>query len=373
FESDNDPSASSATPFTTLVISNATIIGPIQNAGDVINSLYKRGANFKKNTQQNIHNSVIIGFPSGIMIDGSGCEGNADAGTLEVKNTILAGHTNNFEVAAGSTWDISSWFNTAGFGNSTLATSGDVMLKNPYNYSNPDLRPETGSPVLGAASFTDDDVSTGFTNVTYAGAFDGNVNWAACWTNWDPQNTDYSTPISGSITATTASFTYPSGSASLTITFENTSEGADEYFWDFGVSGIDTDTSTLETPTYTFPDTASYEVILIAAGCSADTTTLNVFAGTVAINDIDFIQSLAIYPNPAQNELNIQMFAGQNADATIQITDITGRVVAEKNSVVVHSGENSIKLDVSDLSNGMYMLNIFSETDKQSMKVIINK
>lgn len=47
------------------------------------------------------------------------------------------------------------------------------------------------------------------------------------------------------------------------VTFENYSYGSDEYYWDFGIDGITTDTSTEEYPTYVFPDTGVYEVMLI--------------------------------------------------------------------------------------------------------------
>ncbi len=45
--------------------------------------------------------------------------------------------------------------------------------------------------------------------------------------------------------------------------FQNTSFGGTNYFWDFGVEGIDTDVSTLFSPTYTFPAAGNYEVTLV--------------------------------------------------------------------------------------------------------------
>lgn len=55
-----------------------------------------------------------------------------------------------------------------------------------------------------------------------------------------------------------------SNCADLTIDFENDSYGTTEFYWDFGVDGINTDTSTLKEPTYTYPDTGSYNVMLVA-------------------------------------------------------------------------------------------------------------
>jgi hypothetical protein len=55
--------------------------------------------------------------------------------------------------------------------------------------------PRSGSPLLGAADFTDAFLNDPFfTKVTYAGAFAGDSDaddWTKGWANFDPQNTDY--------------------------------------------------------------------------------------------------------------------------------------------------------------------------------------
>lgn len=66
------------------------------------------------------------------------------------------------------------------------------------------------------------------------------------------------------------------------IKFNSASLNAISFNWDFGISGISTDTSSEVSPTYTFPDTGSYKVQLIVNknySC-ADTsyTTINVWA-----------------------------------------------------------------------------------------------
>ena len=49
-----------------------------------------------------------------------------------------------------------------------------------------------------------------------------------------------------------------------TLDFENNSINAEDYIWDFGVEGTDTDISTEFEPQFTFPDTGTYVVTLIA-------------------------------------------------------------------------------------------------------------
>ena len=48
-----------------------------------------------------------------------------------------------------------------------------------------------------------------------------------------------------------------------TVFFQNQSSGGFSYQWDFGVTGITTDVSTLQNPTYTYPDTGTYIVKLV--------------------------------------------------------------------------------------------------------------
>lgn len=50
----------------------------------------------------------------------------------------------------------------------------------------------------------------------------------------------------------------------LTVNFGNGSVNSTFYHWDFGVNGIDSDTSDLQFPTYTFPDSGTYAVVLVA-------------------------------------------------------------------------------------------------------------
>jgi hypothetical protein len=373
FESDNDAAGSSNTPITSGIVSNATIVGPIQTAGDVINVNYKRGAHLRRNTKLSIFNSVIMGYPSGLMIDGTASETSADEGDLEVKNTILAGNTNNFEISSSSTWDIAGWFTDPAYENATYTTSAEVLLNDPYNYLNPDLRPQDSSPLLGAASFDDPDLGA-MIPTSYIGAFDGVINWASCWTNWDPQNTDYSTPISGSTTATEAAFTYTGVVSTFTVNFANTSTGANDYYWDFGVSGIDTDTSSEINPSYTFPNAGSYDITLIAIGCSADTLnqTINVDS-VVGIHEQEMITTIAYYPNPVHDVFTIQAQMAVNGNVIYYITDITGNLVMRATEKELQQGANTIILDIRDLSDGIYFITLRSATEQKVIKIVKSK
>lgn len=60
------------------------------------------------------------------------------------------------------------------------------MLTDPFNLSNVNAMPASGSPLLTGASYTASNLSSSFFDKTgtYRGAF-GTTNWMACWTNFD--------------------------------------------------------------------------------------------------------------------------------------------------------------------------------------------
>jgi hypothetical protein len=191
FESDNDATGSTNNPLTHAIISNATIAGPKVTSSTTTNANYKRGAHIRRNSQECIYNAVLMGYPSGLMIDGASCEASATADILQVKNTIISGCTNNFEVATGSTFDISGWFNNAANGNNTYTANTDVMLTDAFNLAGPNPLPTAGSPALSGASFSYSNLADAFfTPVTYRGAF-GDTDWTAGWANWNPNATAY--------------------------------------------------------------------------------------------------------------------------------------------------------------------------------------
>ncbi len=188
-EHDNDANGSSATPFTSPVITNISIFGPLATSSTTINSNYKRANHLRRNTHTKVFNSVFAGFPTGLLIDGSACEANADAGDLKVRNNVYSGVGTLTAVVSGSTWNISSFFTSNG--NTQLTNNSELGVVDAFNLSSPNFTLTSGSILATGASFTDTEVQDGFfTTVPYKGAF-GTEDWTAGWTNWDPQNTTY--------------------------------------------------------------------------------------------------------------------------------------------------------------------------------------
>ncbi|MEO6168141.1 MAG: fibronectin type III domain-containing protein [Chitinophagales bacterium] len=204
FESDNDATGTANTPGTLPVFSNMTIIGPLETLASSFNANFKRGEHVRRNSSLSVYNSLIMGWPVGLLIDGTSTEANAAANNLQFQNNYLSGNTTNLAVNAGSTFDINSYFISQG-GNATYVNNSSINLIDAFNLTNPNFLPQAGSPALSGASFSNSRLTNPFfTSDSYVGAF-GSSDWTKVWANFDPNNTVYATSVAINLAPTLTS------------------------------------------------------------------------------------------------------------------------------------------------------------------------
>lgn len=189
FESDNDATGSDNTPRTRAVFSNVTIDAGADSATNVN---YRRGAHIRRNSHEYIYNSILLGYPVGVLIDGSNTEANVLADTLFQNNIVAATRTDNWITTTPESSSVEDLLRNDA-GNKFYTGNKGVKLTGPYKLKNPDFRPQSTSPALKQASFNHVGLNDPFfTSVKYKGAFDANNDWTDTWANWDPVSTDYS-------------------------------------------------------------------------------------------------------------------------------------------------------------------------------------
>lgn len=275
FESDNDGAGSANNPKTKPVFSNMTLVGPAFTPTTTYDPNFRRGAHIRRHSEMSLFNSVIMGWPVGIKIDGDSCQQNANNGLLKIKNTVVAGCPKNLDsTATTTTWGITAWYNTAGWDNMVYANNSDLMLTSPFNYGSPNFRPAAGSPLLSGASFADPFLGSGFTSVNYRGAF-GADDWTAGWSNFQP-------------------------------------------------------------------DTASYAY------------------GYLPVGVRDIVKSrlaIQLYPNPAQQDVQVNLSLERSSDVSVQVMDLNGRVVYSSNEKL-QAGRQRLRVPVANLKNGFYTIRL---------------
>ncbi|MEG8946101.1 T9SS type A sorting domain-containing protein [Rosettibacter firmus] len=198
FESDNDGTGTLNEPRTQPLFSNVTLIGPLSDPNfSAFNPNFKRGLHLRRSSLTSLYNSIVMGYPVGLLLDGQNTVQGAINNQLQIRNTIIAGAQTGKNLTTNvSDFDVVSWFNNPDFGNKVFDNSSDVLLTDPFNLNSPNPVPLQNSPAVNAASFVNERLQDNFfTNVSYIGAFNPNgERWDMSWTNYDPQNTDYSQP-----------------------------------------------------------------------------------------------------------------------------------------------------------------------------------
>lgn len=101
-----------------------------------------------------------------------------------------------------------------------------------------------------------------------------------------------------------------------------------------------------------------------ASGFSVD----NVQIGetVLAVNE-NQVSNFDVYPNPVNDLINISNTQNVNVNK-VTVTDLNGRVVKEAK----YSNVSNAQLNVSDLSSGVYMLNIASDKGSSVKKIVKN-
>ena len=203
FESDNNSSGTTATPKTSAIFSNITAIGPRASLINIGSTLFRAGAQIRRNSSISIFNSVIMGWPQGILIDastGTPTDKNIEDSTLRIRYTTLAGNTVNIKYNPSGTaptgaTDASmlAWFTNPYFGNTVLNTNPEAKLIQPFNYFAVDPTPFAGSngyaPIVSGANFTDAKLAGGFfTTVTFRGAIAPAGIESSWWKGWTKFN-----------------------------------------------------------------------------------------------------------------------------------------------------------------------------------------
>lgn len=196
FESDNDASGSTNSPFTQPIFSNVSMFGPYPNLNNIQSPTggsetgqFQAAMHLRRNTKLNVFNSVFAGWPIGLFIEndkGSNTQGNATNGDLQITNCVLAGMQENFKTEFDNTY-----FNRENSENFILTNCNDMKVNNPFQLGNPVFTLKTDSPLNDKANFSDSRIQNAFfEKVDYIGAF-GTDDWTSGWTNFDPQNEVY--------------------------------------------------------------------------------------------------------------------------------------------------------------------------------------
>jgi hypothetical protein len=163
------------------------------------------------------------------------------------------------------------------------------------------------------------------------------------------------------------------GIDSLTVNFTDSSIAIpDSWLWDFG----DGTTSTAQFPTHTYTQPGNYSVKLITnASVGTGTICRDTAIKTAYVKVIASPRPDEIYvnagPNPFTNYLNLFTNSYRDLPVTVEIFDILGRKISNKN-IRFREATSPFRLESNDfgISLGMYLVRIGFNGKYKTIKVI---
>lgn len=136
------------------------------------------------------------------------------------------------------------------------------------------------------------------------------------------------------------------------------------YDWDYSVDG--TATTRKLKPWLDPANTGATTIATVKSDCSA--------ANTTSVNTVnnELSDNISVYPNPATGD-NVQLQYNLQAATNLYITlyDVTGKAVYQAEVLKAQSGMK--KIDVSSLSNGIYLVKVASEEGFATKKIMVQR
>jgi len=158
-----------------------------------------------------------------------------------------------------------------------------------------------------------------------------------------------------------AAFTFTG--SNHTVSFQDQSQYAHSWFWDFGDGSVDS----IENPVHTFTDN-SLVILSVSNGCGTDTTsTFLVFTG---MNVSPQQTTLQIIPNPSSGRFNIVIKNINSTHIRLELSNIDGKSVLSK----YYTGTGnalSYYIDERNLPKGIYLLRVRMNESVFIRKIII--
>jgi hypothetical protein len=93
---------------------------------------------------------------------------------------------------------------------------------------------------------------------------------------------------------------------------------------------------------------------------------------TVGIQDVGFLSSLSIHPNPSSEQINISFQLDESANVVVQLMDLSGRTVATIQDGKMQPGSHRFQVG-SDLHAGVYLLRFLVDDGMLTEKIILTK
>lgn len=92
---------------------------------------------------------------------------------------------------------------------------------------------------------------------------------------------------------------------------------------------------------------------------------------TTGIVDLNSANGLNLFPNPVNDELNVNFNLDANVPVTINVYNMVGELVSTKSLGTMSSGKQTVQLGTAELSNGLYMVELVAGQNRSVSRLTV--
>lgn len=339
------------------IFSNCTIMGPLVSpTSTAYDPQFIAAAHIRRGSAISILNSILSGFPSGVLIDESAASygsttANIANGIMQFRNNIICGMPTspfdkdvmyvkdgarnltsiaaNADTTTGNPFNPFAgpftWVNNPAYHNAIYATEQNgVRLQTPYSLTNPNFIPTSTSPIIYNGSTTHP---------------------------FNPAN-----PLSSDTSNNYANYNMPGFAPDFT-----TSKANDAFFTKVNFVGA-------------FAGTGTTSDNWTNGWCNFDPQNTDYSQVSTSVRTVTSnIDNAVLFPNPTAKNATLMLSLKEAGNVRIVVADMSGKLVKEVYSADKFSGTQSIDINVADLSTGLYIVNIQSNGTQKNVKLSVIK
>ncbi|MEO1438143.1 MAG: T9SS type A sorting domain-containing protein, partial [Bacteroidota bacterium] len=139
------------------------------------------------------------------------------------------------------------------------------------------------------------------------------------------------------------------------VNFQNLSDNASLFEWDFG----DGMTSTLSSPRHAYTRGKRFTVRLQANnGCEQAEVIKEIDVSVNRAMPEDGFMGFNIYPNPRSDQLNIDLYTEHPKKLSVRIVNLEGKSLYEE-LLPISKGSNEIQVDIRSFPNGIFLVQVY--------------
>ena len=207
----------------------------------------------------------------------------------------------------------------------------------------------------------------GILSINKSSASSSPMNYYYYFYDWKVQETSCSSDrkeVTAFINSAAPIVDFALSSNDPAVSFTNNTQNNGIVHWDFG----DQMTSDNQNPTHLFLNNGTYNVKLtVDNGCGIESKTKSVSISLATyINSINDEFANNLFPNPNDGNFTLSIDSKANYEE-LEIYNSIGLIVYKSN---IDIGEKIIKIDISGLSAGMYLIKLKSEKNNSNIKFI---